>query len=165
MPITPFPTLFAQAATAVQAAADALRYLKNTTGDLPIYNLFNVWQTMQTANGITTALMTSAALDPTSATAALPSFGGAPSTITALQTGFQNIQTAAQAFNAAAAAWITANLTAADLLAMQPSTVGGVTSQVMNWTDHIVAAKIGPLRADPTLAALIAAFEAIGATA
>ncbi len=165
MPITPFPTLFAQAATAVQAAADALRYLKNTTGDLPIYNLFNVWQTMQTANGITTALMTSAALDPTSATAALPSFGGAPATVADLQAGFQSIQTAAAAFNVAAAAWITANLTAGDLLTIQPSTVNGISSQVMTWSDHIPAAKIDPLRQAPELATLIAAFEAIGATA
>jgi hypothetical protein len=165
MPITPFPTLFAQAATAVQAAADALRYLKASSGDLQVYNLFNVWQAMQAANGITIALMTSAAADPTAAMAALPSFGGAPATVADLQAGFQNIQAAAQAFNVAAAAWIIANLSATDLLSIQPSTVNGVSSQVMTWTDHIPAGKIDVLRADPSLAALISAFEAIGATA
>ena len=64
-----------------------------------------------------------------------------------------------------AAAWITANLTAGDLLTIQPSTVNGISSQVMTWSDHIPAAKIDPLRQAPELATLIAAFEAIGATA
>lgn len=165
MPIISFPALFTKASADVQAAADQVRYLSTTTGDIQTYQLFAVWQLMAQANISTTDALTQAAANVTAANASLSQFTGAPQTVADLQSGIQNLLTAAGDFKVAATSWITANLTAADLLAFSTYAVGGVSSDVLGFATFISSAKIAPLRSDPTLAALVSAFDAIGATA
>jgi hypothetical protein len=165
MPIITFPARFTKASSDEQHAADQARYLSTTTGDIQVYQLFAVWEMMVRANVSTTAALTQAASNTTAANASLSQFTGAPQTVTDLQSGLQNLLTAAGNFKAAATSWITANLTASDLLAFSTSTVNGVSSDVLTFTTFIPSAKIAPLRSDPTLAALVSAFDAIGATA
>lgn len=165
MPIISFSALFAQASADVQAAADQVRYLSSTTGDIQIYQLLAVWESMARANVSTTEALTEAAVNVTAANAALPQFTGAPQTVADLQAGLTNIKAAAAAFKTAAEGWISVNLSAADLLLFSSWVTNGVSSDVLGFATFIPSAKIAPLREDPSLAALVAAFDAIGATA
>ncbi|TMV41193.1 hypothetical protein FGG78_42200, partial [Thioclava sp. BHET1] len=131
MPIVNFADAFSTMVGAVQAAADAARYLRNTSGDIQTYAVANIWTTQQAANNAAATALAIASANQAAAGDTLPLFVGAPQTVEALTSGYAAIQTASAAFTAAFTTWRDANLSAADIWAIGSSTMGGVTSQLL----------------------------------
>ena len=164
MPIPRFDAAFDAAVEAMQAAADLLRYLSSSTGDMQAAVIFQrIPDAMAQAKSTAVAALTECGKAPEAATAALGRYPGAPQSVSAFLAAVTAVEAAAQLWNADLAAWL-AGLEIADLVALRGVDLGAGPVARFVWSDGFTEAKIADLRASTGLAALIEAFEAAGAT-
>ena len=165
MAIPRFDAVFSQAVEAMQVAADRLRYLRDTQGDMQRMVIFDLIPTdLARAKSTAVAAVEEIQLAPAAAGAALTRYPGAPQSVPAFFAAVQGVETAAQAWNSDLAAWL-AELSVSDLVTLQGVDMGAGRVGQFVWSQGLPEAKVTPLRASAGLALLIAAFEAAGATA
>ena len=165
MPIPRFDVTFSAAVEAMQTAADRLRYLRDTTGDLQRLVVMDLIPAdLARAKATAVAALDEIQLNPVAAGAALTRYPGAPQTVPAFVAAVTTVETAAGAWNADLGAWL-AGLAVSDLVALQGVDLGAGKVAQFVWAQGFTAATVAPLRTSPGLASLIAAFEAAGATA
>ena len=164
MPIPRFDAAFDAAVEAMQAAADLLRYFAGSSGDIQSSVIFHrIPDALARAKNTAVAALTECGKNPIAATAALTRYPGAPQSVATFLAAVTAVETAAQAWNADLAAWLS-GLAVADLVALRGVDLGAGPVARFVWSDGFTEAKITELRASTGLASLIAAFEAAGAT-
>lgn len=149
------------AAEAVLAAGESLRYLRDTQGDLPWRNLHTIQDNLYNAKVASIAAIAEAERNVIGSESYIRSIGG-PENITAFKQGLYNVEVAAAAWNAKLEIW-RSELTTEELIKLV--TRGSGVSATKHWehVPYVVASKVDQLRQSPELTALIAAFEAVGA--
>ncbi|MGV8987829.1 MAG: hypothetical protein ACOH2H_16265 [Cypionkella sp.] len=165
MAIPRFDAIFSAAVEGMQNAADLLRYLRDTTGDLQTSVIWDrLPQAMARAKATAVAALQECAKAPSAADLALPRYPGAPQTVATFTAAVIAVEVSAQVWNADLSAWLS-GLTLADLVALKGVDLGAGKVAQFVWVDGFTAAQVAPLRQSAGLASLIAAFEAAGATA
>lgn len=165
MAIPRFDAKFSKAAEDMQSAADLLRYLRSSTGDMQTsVILARIPDVLAAAKASSVAALAECAKDPDAAAGALTRYPGAAQTVEALTTSALAVNAAAVEWNKALGGWL-ATLTVPDLLSLQGVDMGAGTVGRIVWAQGFSEDKVAPLRSSVGLAGLIAAFEAAGATA
>lgn len=160
MSISRFPSALSSLADAVGTVASTLRGIQSASGDLEIIQLDLCAQQMRAAKVAAIRLLSEAQKARAAAVEQQMSDMGGPATLADLQQGLSQI-------NSALTAWDDRQASA--FLAMGPGwqmvtvTRDGVSTRHLEPIRFISAAVADPLRQSSELAALIAAFEAIGA--
>lgn len=164
MAIPRFDAAFDAAVNAMQQAADLLRYFAGSTGDIQSSVITaRIPQALAQAKATAVTALNECGKNPVAATDALTRYPGAPQTVPTFYAAVTAVETAAQAWNADLAEWLS-GLAVADLVSIRGVDLGfGPVAQFV-WSDGFPDAKIAALRASPGLASLVAAFEAAGAT-
>jgi len=162
MALSQFPLVMPRAVAAIVAAATAMRYLRDTGGDLTWYALENAQDSLRPAYEASIEALAEGAKAPEAAGVFMQSIGG-PATLADLQTALQGFVAATAAWNAFLSDYLSA-LPQACLVSLVRRDLAGFTG---TWhierPGFIPAEHTGALRASPELSALIAAFEAVGA--
>ena len=161
MPLSQFPTAMPAAVTATLAAAIALRHIRDTKGDLTFRALDTVQDALFRSKVTTYSALVEGAKAPAAAEAFMAGVGG-PASLADYQAAVVNIETKASAWNGTLSAAL-AELTGPELIDLVSRDVDGVKTRHIEMASFISAAKAGPLRASSELAALITAFEDVGA--
>lgn len=165
MTLSKFPVLMPKAMAAVIDAGEALRYLRDTRGDLRLADLDRVQDALRTAKTACVAAYSDAtgATDPVrlAAEKMMADFGG-PADMAAFAAGMQQIEVAAAAWNAHWAGWLN-TLSAANFVAPITRTENGISTTHVARTFACDEAAAAPLRQSAELSALIDAFAAVGA--
>lgn len=165
MPIPRFDVTFSAAVEAMQTAADRLRYLRDTQGDIQRHVIMDLIPAdLARAKSTAVAALAEIQRAPEAAGLALTRYPGAPQTVPAFFAAVGAVEAAAQAWNSDLAAWL-AGLSVSDLVTLQGVDMGAGKVGQFVWAQGLSEAQVAPLRASSGLAALIAAFEAAGATA
>lgn len=165
MPIPRFDVTFSAAVEAMQTAADRLRYLRSSTGDMQSMVIMDLIPgDLARAKATAVAALDEIQLNPTAAGEALKRYPGAPQTVPTFVAAVTAVEAAAGAWNADLSAWL-AGLSVSDLVALQGVDLGAGKVAQFVWAQGFSGDKVAPLRASAGLSTLIAAFEAAGATA
>lgn len=165
MTLSNFPLLMPKAMSAVNEAAAALRYVRDTRGDLRLSDLDRVQDALRAAKSASVAAYDDAtgASEPVrqAAEAMMSDFGG-PADMDAFAAGMAQIEAAAAAWNIRWADWL-ATLSAANFVAPIKRTDNGISTTHIARTYMCDEATAAPLRGSAELTALIDAFAAVGA--
>lgn len=161
MALSRFPAMMDAAVEAVLQTAEAMRYVRDARGDLLWSSLDAVQDGLRRAKVTTYATFAEAAKQPAAAEAHMASLGG-PATIAAYQAKAVAVEVAAAAWNAWLAGYL-ATLPTGSLIGMVTNGADGIETRHIEWAAFIPGDLAAPLRASAQLAALIAAFEAVGA--
>ncbi|RAP39424.1 hypothetical protein BYZ73_20640 [Rhodovulum viride] len=161
MALSQFPTVMPQAVSAILGAATALRYLRETSGDLTWYSVEAVQTALRSAKASTLAAIAEAQKAPAAAEAFMAGIGG-PTALPDLIALADEIEAAASAWNDALTAWVS-GLPASDLIRVVTIATDGILTRHIERPAFVPAARAAALRARPELAALIGAFDAVGA--
>lgn len=165
MTIPRFDTMFSAAIETQQAAADLLRYVRDSKGDLQSSVILDhIPRALAQAKAGAVGALTECAKDVDAANVALTRYPGAPQTVDAFQAAVKAVEMAAHAWNTDLGTWL-AGLVVSDLLSIQAVDLGAGKVAQFVWAQGFNGAKIAPIRQSPGLAALIASLEAAGATA
>lgn len=156
-----FPSVMQSAVDAVISTAEALRYLKTTSGDLPWHVLDRVQDGLRTAKVTTYATFAEATRQPEAAEAYMASMGG-PQTLADYQAKAAQIEVAAAAWNAYLAGWV-ATLPHEELIGVVIVNQGGVETKHVERPAFVPGDIAEPLRESQELADLLIAFESVGA--
>ncbi|MBL3569931.1 hypothetical protein BV509_01100 [Rhodovulum sulfidophilum] len=161
MALSRFPAVMPRAAEAVIAAADALRYIRDTSGDLRLREIDGAIEALRTAKLACLAALAEGQKQPAAAEAFMASLGG-PETLADFGAALVQIDAAATAWNDSWAAWL-GTLAVSDLI--QPATMirEGVDTRYIARIEAVSDATAAPLRQAQALDDLIAALEATGA--
>lgn len=162
--ISLFPEAMPKAARASIKAADALRALRDSTGDMP-FNLIEVVQgSLGNAKSATYDALSEGNKQPIAAEAFMASIvgPGGPATLAEFQTSAFAIETKAAAWNVALEAAIL-SMTSDELIGMAIRGVAPKTYKMPEYKGIMPAAKADALRASVALSDLITAFESVGA--
>jgi len=162
MALSQFPIVMPQAVAAIVAAADSMRYLRNTSGDVTWMMLEMAQDALRPAYEMSLDALTEGAKAPEAAGAFMASIGG-PETLMEFQTLLQGFVDATAAWNSFLATYLS-TLPQSCLIGLVRRDLRGITG---TWhierPGFIPAEAAGALRASPELGALIGAFEAVGA--
>lgn len=161
MALSRFPAVMDAAIYAVLQTAEAMRYVRDARGDLMWSSLDAVQDGLRRAKVTTYATFAEAAKQPAAAEAHMASLGG-PATIAAYQAKAVAVETEAAAWNAWLAGYL-ATLPTGSLIGMVTNGADGIETRHIEWAAFIPGDLAAPLRASAQLAALITAFEAVGA--
>ena len=161
MPLSQFPAAMNAAVPAILAASESLRYIRDTTGDLTWRSINAMQSDFRTAKTACLLAIAEANKSPASAQNYLANMGG-PATLVLFNDGLSNIQQASNALFQAFGVWLD-GLPNAEIRSVVNVTVNGVTTPQVVDAAFVSAASAAPLRTAPQLAALIVAFEGIGA--
>lgn len=161
MGLSRFPTVMAGAADAVIATAAALRRVRDSAGDLPFRDLDAIQDGLRAAKVSTFAAFAEAAKQPAAAEAFMANMGGPPS-LAAYRAAAGAIEVAAAGWNAFLAAWLS-GLPRESLIAIVVRSYDGIETKHVERPAFVAAEVAAPLRASAQLAALVAAFESVGA--
>jgi glutathione S-transferase len=161
MGLSRFPAVMDAAVEAVLQTAEAMRYVRDAQGDLLWSSLDDIQTGLRRAKVTTYATFAEAAKQPASAEAHMASLGGPP-TIAAYQAKAAGVEQAAAAWNAWLAAYLV-TLPPSALIAVVIHTNDGIETKHIERRAFIPGALAAPLRASAELAALIEAFEEVGA--
>jgi hypothetical protein len=160
MALSQFPAKMNAAVPTVLAAGTTLRYLRDTSGDLTWRSLNEVQQALDAAGNACFAALVEGQKAPASATDYLVGLGG-PATLQDMAIGIQAAKDAATAWNIMLTDWL-ATLPPSALITTVVRKTGVASMHFEN--AHFIPADLAlPLRNAPELAALIAAFENVGA--
>ncbi|AVO36589.1 hypothetical protein [Pukyongiella litopenaei] len=159
--LSQFPRVMDRCVRAVIVAAEALRRVRDGTGDLSIRDLHAIQQGLRSSKYQTYQVLTEAAKAVPAAEAYMASVNG-PATIAAFQAQAVVLETAAAAWNARLDAMI-ATLTGPEVIGLVVRNFDGVQTKDLTFASVIPETKAAPLRASTELAALIAEFEVVGA--
>lgn len=161
MALSQFPSVMPAAVSAVLRAASALRYVRDTSGDLPFRSLNDVQDALREAKTTTFAALSEGAKAPIAAEAFMAGLGG-PSSLADYQASAMNIEAKASAWNALMASTIH-SLPVDAVIGMVTLAMDGIETKHIEYRSFIPATYAEPIRSSQQLADLIAAFEAVGA--
>lgn len=161
MGLSRFPAVMSDAVEAVLTTAEAMRYVRDARGDLLWSSLDDIQDGLRRAKLTTYATFAEAAKQPAAAEAHMASVGG-PATIAAYQAKAMAVEVAAAGWNAWLAGYL-ATLPTGSLIGIVVDARDGVETERIEWAAFIAGDLAAPLRASAQLAALIGAFEAVGA--
>mgnify|MGYP000454050762 CR=1 FL=1 len=162
MTLSKFPTVMPEAVAASIAVADALRYVRDSSGDLTFAALHAVQEGLAGAKLTTAAALTEGQKQPAAAESFMAGLGG-PTTLAAFYAASVDLEAKAAAWNVALAGLLS-SLSADELIGLELHGVDPLSYKLIRHKAFIPAAKADPFRANQALAELIAAFEAVGAT-
>lgn len=162
MALSQFPLVMPKAVAAIVAAATAMRYLRDTSGDLTWFSLEMAQDSLRPAYEASIEALAEGAKAPEAAGVFMQSIGG-PATIEELQQALQGFVEATAAWNTFLSGYLL-TLPQSCLISLVRRDLSGFTG---TWhierPGFIPAEHAGVLRASPELSALIGAFEAVGA--
>lgn len=161
MGLSRFPTVMQGAVDSILQTADALRYVRDAQGDLPWHYLDSIQNGLRASKVATYATFAEAAKQPQAAESYMASMGG-PKTIADYQAKAYGVEVAAAAWNRMLAEFVAA-LPHSALISVVVQSYDGIETKHLERPGFIATAEAAPLRASPELAALVAAFEAVGA--
>jgi hypothetical protein len=162
MALSTFPSDMNAAASAVLSCAAAFRAIATQSGDLTWRMLEDAQNSLHIAKSTSIVALSSASSAPAAAEAYMASIGG-PASISDFQASLAAVETAAAAWNVALSAFL-ASLPTNQLLHLATRDVGLPTeTKYISRPAFIPGQYAAALRAEPSLSALIAAFEAVGA--
>lgn len=161
MGLSRFPAAMDAAIDAVRQTGDALRYVRDAQGDLMWSSLDDIQNGLRRAKVTTYATFAEAAKQPLAAEAHMTSLGG-PETIADYQAKALVVEQAAAGWNAWLAGFL-GSLPSSALISIVIHAHDGIETKHIEQPPFIAATLAAPLRASAELAALIAAFEAVGA--
>lgn len=161
MPLSRFPSVMPRAAEAVLSAAAALRYVRDSGGDLPWHALHRVQDGLAQAKAACLEALAEGQKQPASADAFMAAMGG-PATLTDFAARMAEVEAAASAWNGTLSALL-ADLSAAEVVALIRRGEGMAATRHIEFVPYLTGARADALRQSQALAALIAAFEAVGA--
>lgn len=161
MTLSKFPTVMPEAVTASIAVADALRYVRDTSGDLTFAALHNVQEGLARAKMTTAAALTEGQKQPVAAESFMAGLGG-PTTLATFYAASVDIEAKAAAWNVALAGLLS-SMTADELIGLELHGVDPLSYKLIRHRAFVPAARADPFRSNQALADLIAAFEAVGA--
>lgn len=165
MPIPRFDQTFSACVVAVEAAADKLRYLRDSAGDIQARVILSEIPTATAqAKATTVAALAQMQLDPAIAAAKLADYPGAPQTVAAMQAAAASIETASAAFYGALGTWLD-GLSVSDIVSVVSVDLGFGNVNQISYATVFPQALIDPLRQTTALNDFVTAFEAAGATA
>lgn len=165
MSIPRFDDKFSQAVADMQAAADLLRYLRDSAGDMQSsVILARIPDVLAAAKASSVQALLECQKNPVAAAEALKGYPGAAQSVDALTASSLAVGAAAGDWNNALGGWL-ATLSVANLISLRAVDMGYGPAGRVVWADGFAEALVTPLRKSAGLAALIAAFEAAGATA
>lgn len=161
MGISLFKEAMPAAGRATVSAANALRHVRDSSGDLPFSALNTVQEGLAEAQDRTAAALIEGAKQKTFAEQFMAEMGG-PATLAEFQAATVNIKAKVAAWNVVLEAALQ-SVPSADLIGLVQYGSAPMDFKLIRHKAHIPAAIADPLRADPALAELISAFEAVGA--
>jgi hypothetical protein len=161
MALSRFPAAMDAAIEAVRQTGDALRYVRDAQGDLMWSSLDDIQTGLRRSKATTYATFAEAAKQPQAAEAHMASLGG-PATIADYQAKAIVVEQAAAAWNSWLAAYLV-TLPSSVLIGMVVYSTDGIETKHIERPAFIPASSAAPLRASAELAALIDAFEEVGA--
>jgi hypothetical protein len=161
MVLSKFSSVMPLAVVASIDCANALRYVRDTSGDLTFRALNNVQDGLATAKITTGEALTEGTKQPAHAESFMASLGG-PATLAEYYAAAQDTEIKASAWNVELAALLS-SLTADELIGLEPAGVAPLDYKLIEHRSFIPAAKADPFRSNQALADLIASFEAVGA--
>lgn len=161
MALSQFPITMPAAVSAVLRVSAALRYLRDTSGDLTFHSLNEVQDGLREAKSTTFAALAEGGKSPEAAELFMAGLGG-PATLAEYYTAAADIESKAAGWNGKVNA-ILLTLPVECVIGMVPVTQNGITTKHIEYKSFIPAQYSDELRSSPELAALIAAFEGVGA--
>lgn len=161
MPLSQFPTTMPAAVAAVLAVADALRHIRDASGDLTMHAINAAQDGLRQAKATTMGALSEGAKAPDAAEAFMAGLGG-PATLAEYHAAAQDIEVKAAAWNARVAACLR-SLPVESVIGMVVLDRDGIVTRHIEHKSFIPAEHADPLRQSAELAALIGAFEAVGA--
>ena len=161
MGLSRFPAVMDAAVEAVLKTADAMRHVRDARGDLLWSALDAMQDGLRQSKATTYATFVDATKQPESAEAHLKSLGG-PATLADYQDKAVAVELAAASWNHWLQSYL-GTLPATTLIGLVVRSDNGVETKHIERGYFIPAELAAPLRACPQLAALINAFEAVGA--
>lgn len=156
-----FPVVMDKCVRAVISVTEAMRKVRDGSGDLPWRDLHAIQSGLEAAKRTTYEVLGEAAKAPTASESYMVSVNG-PATIAAFQAQAVTLEFAAADWNVFLSAQL-ANLTGPELISLVLVDVNNIQTKKIAYVDFIPAAKAQTLRSSAELAALIAGFEAVGA--
>ena len=161
MSLSQFPTIMPAAVASVIRAATALRYIKNTTGDLPYSALDEVQGALRESKSTTFAALAEGLKAPTAAESFMASLGG-PETLTDYQYSAFEIENKASAWNDLLETVLN-SLPVDAVQGMVTISYDGIVTRHREYKSFIPATYAVTIRESQELVDLIAAFETVGA--
>ena len=161
MALSQFPAIMPRAVSAIVAAAAALRYLRDTSGDLTWLALETAQDSLRPAYEASIEALAEGAKAPDAASAFMAALGG-PATLDAFGDALQGFVVATDAWRVYLAGYL-ANLPQSCLVSLVYRPLGQTGTWHIERPGFIPAEHAAALRAAPELDALIVAFEAVGA--
>lgn len=161
MALSRFPAVMDAAVAAVLQTAEAMRHVRDAQGDLMWSSLDDIQTGLRRSKATTYATFAEAAKQPQAAEAHMASLGG-PATIADYQSKAMVVEQAATAWNA----WLSGflgSLPSSALISVVVYSTDGIETKHIERPSYIPGALAAPLRASAELAALIDAFEEVGA--
>lgn len=156
-----FGTIMPQAAAATIAAADALRFVRDSSGDLTVAALDAVQTGLARAKAATYAALAEGARNPVLAAGFMATIDG-PESLAVYQANAVAIEARAAAWNAMLQTQLRA-LPPATLISLAVTSSNGIESKRIETVRFLTSAQASGIRTSSELADLIAAFEAAGA--
>lgn len=161
MGLSRFSSVMTRAVEAVLATAAALRYVRDTQGDLPWWALDRVQDGLAEAKVSCIEALVEGQRQPASSETFMASLGG-PATLGDFQSKIAACEAAAAAWNASLGQLL-ASLTATEVIALVRRGQGNMGTSHIERVSYLAQDRADTLRQSAQLAALIAAFEAVGA--
>lgn len=161
MALSQFPSVMPSAVTAVLRAATALRYIRDTSGDLPFHRLNEAQDALRDAKVTTFAALSEGAKAPATSEAFMAGLGG-PASLEDYQSAAMVIEAKASAWNALIDSTL-ASLPVRSVIGMVSVSLDGIVTKHVEHKSFIPADYAANLRSSQQLTDLIEAFEAVGA--
>ncbi|WP_444452049.1 hypothetical protein ACTTAI_13405 [Rhodobacter capsulatus] len=161
MALSQFPVVMPRAVSAIVAAAASLRYLRDTSGDLTWIALEMAQDSLRPAYEASIEALAEGAKAPEASEAFMSSLGG-PATLDAFGDALQGFVVATDAWRVYLAGYLS-GLPQSCLVGLVYRPLGQSGTWHIERPGYIPAEHAAALRGAPELAALIVAFEAVGA--
>jgi len=161
MTLSRFSSVMPQAVEAVLTTAEVLRYVRDSQGDLTWRALDQVQNGLAQSKAACTQALIEGQRQPTSSEAFMAGLGG-PATLAEFQAGIMACEVAAAAWNTALAGFL-GGLSGSEVVALVRRGEGTAATSHIERVPYLTPARADVLRQSNELAALIAAFEGVGA--
>jgi len=160
--LTDFPKAMSDNVEAVVRTGNALRYVRDSSGDLRFSDINKIQEGLRDSKVSVVAVLTEAQKSPVKAEEHMVSLNG-PSSLVEYQTLVGVIEEKSAAWNDFLASFLSANFVADDLIGVQVINDNSITTRHIVRKDIIVSAKADLIRNSTELQELATSFEAVGA--
>lgn len=161
MSLSKFPAIMPLAASACIEAANALRFIRDNSGDLTFQNISRMHAALAEAKLTTLQALQEGAKQPVASETFMQNLGG-PQTLVDFQGAAVNIESQVALMNARLQT-VLDSLTSDELIGIETRGVAPTDYREVAFKSFIPAAKADSFRTSTELADLISAFEAVGA--